>query len=121
MSCVGTDLFVICFSVTNASSFDSAKSKWLGEIEQYCPGAPFILVGTKTDLREDSATIAKLAERGLRILERQEGVELAKEIGTEYFECSALKQEGMKEIFDRAIQIAWEKKRPTSKRKCCIM
>ena len=29
------------------------RHKWVPEIKHYCPKTPFILVGTKVDLRED--------------------------------------------------------------------
>ncbi len=34
--------------------------KWYPELRHYCKDVPFVLVGTKQDLREDEATISKL-------------------------------------------------------------
>lgn len=58
-----TDVFIICFSVVSRASFENVKSKWLPEIRHHAPGVPFILVGTKIDLREDEATLEKLREK----------------------------------------------------------
>ena len=38
--------------------------RWSAEISHHCPNIPVILVGTKTDLREDRETVEKL--RGIK-------------------------------------------------------
>ena len=55
-----TDVFLICFSVVNPSSFENVKTKWYNEIKFYCPETPVILVGTKVDLRDDLITLERL-------------------------------------------------------------
>lgn len=47
-----TDVFLICFSIDAPSSYENVTEKWIPEIKNYVPGAPFVLVGTRTDLRE---------------------------------------------------------------------
>ena len=34
--------------------------RWAAELAHHCPNVPLILVGTKTDLREDSRTVETL-------------------------------------------------------------
>ena len=58
-----TDVFLVCFSVANPTSFENIRSKWWPEIQQHAPGCPFILVGTKGDLRDDADTVARLKSR----------------------------------------------------------
>jgi GTPase SAR1 family protein len=36
----------------------------LEELKKSCPDTPYILVGTKTDLRNDEETVKKLLEKG---------------------------------------------------------
>jgi Ras-related C3 botulinum toxin substrate 1 len=73
----------ICFSI---SSFENVKTKWYPEINHHCPNVPFILVGTKLDLREDKETINLLAENQLAPI--AQGMQLAIEINaTKYLEC----------------------------------
>ena len=55
-----TDVFLICFSVVNPSSFENVRSKWSSEITFYCPETPVILVGTKVDLRDDPHLVQRL-------------------------------------------------------------
>ena len=57
-----TDVFLVCFSVVSPPSFENVKDKWVPEITHHCPRTPFLLVGTKIDLRDDAATVEKLAE-----------------------------------------------------------
>ena len=45
------------FSVDNLESYGNVKANWYPEIRHHCPGVPYILVGTKTDLRSDGFTI----------------------------------------------------------------
>jgi small GTP-binding protein len=47
-----TDVFVVVFSCVSRESIQSVP-RWLQEIHHHCPNTPFILVGTKTDLRHD--------------------------------------------------------------------
>ena len=51
LSYPGTDVFIICFSTISTESFDNVKSKWHPELKHHCPDKPYILVGTKVDLR----------------------------------------------------------------------
>lgn len=88
------------------------------------PNTPFILVGTKVDLRTNPEVLARLRAEGKQPLSTADGMRLAEELGAlKYLECSALTQQGLKAVFDEAIKIALEAKlRPAeSKKKCAIM
>lgn len=91
-----TDVFLICFSVVRCvflwrhrlvcstasteevvaslsrASFENVKSKWLPEIRHHAPGVPFILVGTKIDLRDDEETLDKLREKKLEPISKEQ-------------------------------------------------
>ncbi len=88
-----TDVFLVCFSVVNSSSFENVKEKWVPEILHNCPNSPFLLIGTQVDLREDSSMIEKLARTKSKPITYEQGVRLAKELkSVKYVECSALTQ-----------------------------
>lgn len=80
-------------------------------IARAAPGVPIILVGTKSDLRGDEAMAQQLAAKGLRMISPEESTARQREIGAvSYMECSALTQEGLKNVFDEAIRAAMNKK-----------
>ena len=100
-----TDVFLLCFSVTSPSSLENIKSKWLPEIQRYAPGVPFFIVGTKLDTRNDDKIIADLAAKRQQPVTKQRGEVICSELrGFKYLECSALTQEGLKQVFDEAIR-----------------
>jgi len=117
-----TDVFLIAFSIISPSSFENVKSKWNPEIQHHCPGVPVILVGTKSDLRNDSTQIESLRAKGVEMVSKEAAEQMAKEIkAAKYMECSALTQDGLKKVFDSAIRAAKEPKKPDKKGKCMIL
>ena len=67
--------------------------QWVPEISHHCQKTPFLLVGTQIDLRDDAATIEKLAKNKQKPLTQEMGEKLAKELrAVKYVECSALTQ-----------------------------
>lgn len=85
-------------------SFRNLIDRWLPEIQQHCPGAPLVLVGTQLDLREDVQVLINLAQNQERPVGTEEGRQLAQEVGAVSFaECSALTQKNLKDTFDAAI------------------
>ncbi|VDP23847.1 unnamed protein product [Schistosoma margrebowiei] len=81
-----TDVYLICFSVVNSTSFHYVfYSQWVPEIRHHSPKVPFLLVGTQIDLRDEGATITRLHnDKGKKLAERLKAVK--------YQECSALTQ-----------------------------
>lgn len=113
-----TDVFLVCFSVISPSSFDNVRSKWIPEISHHAPGVPFLLVGTKTDLRDDPDQMQRLREKHLEPISEARGQQLAAQLGArKYLECSALTQKGLKNVFDEAIRtVLFEKHQKTAKK-----
>jgi small GTP-binding protein len=117
-----TDVFLVCFSIISPASFENVRSKWYPEIQHHCPGTPMILVGTKSDMRADNAAVSQLASKGLKMIDKEQSLQMAKEVGAaEYHECSALTQEGLKNVFDRAIHIGLNKPKKKSGSKCTLL
>ncbi len=48
-----TDIFLVCFSTVFPTSLVNIQKHWISEIKKYCPSTPFLLVGTKIDLRNN--------------------------------------------------------------------
>jgi len=73
-------------------------------------------------LRDDAATIEKLAKNKQKPLTQEMGEKLAKELrAVKFVECSALTQKGLKNVFDEAILAALEPPEPTKRRKCTLL
>jgi Ras-related C3 botulinum toxin substrate 1 len=53
-----TNVFLVCFSVVSPTSYESVSAKWIPELRHHAPDVPIILVGTKTDLREDPVIVS---------------------------------------------------------------
>ncbi len=69
--------------------------QWVPEIRHHCPATPFLVVGTKVELRDDPATIEKLANQKLKPVSHEAGEKLCRDLkGVKYLECSALTQKG---------------------------
>jgi len=117
-----TDVFLVAFSIISPHSFDNVKSKWWPEIQHHAPGVPIILVGTKSDLRNDQSMIQQLSAKGMSIIKSEEAMNRSEEIGAvKYLECSALTQEGLKNVFDEAIRAALNKPKASSKSRGCTL
>jgi len=105
LSYPGTNIVLLCFSVASRTTFDSISSKWAPEVRHYLPRTPTILVGLKTDIRDDDK-----APRGVDFdpVKKDEGEDLAKKIGASlYMESSAKKEIGVSDIFEKAMSIVW--------------
>ncbi|CAG9835462.1 unnamed protein product [Diabrotica balteata] len=142
-----TDVFLVCFSVVSPSSFENVKEKMLSlqgfgylKLHTIVKKTPFLLVGTQVDLRDDGATIEKLAKNKQKPISIEQGryffalinyshysvfiqgEKLAKELkAVKYVECSALTQKGLKNVFDEAILAALEPPEPVKRKKCVIL
>jgi len=117
-----TDVFLVCFSVISNSSFENVKTKWVPEIQHHAPNVPILLVGTKSDLRKDDDTATRLASRGQSMVNVDQAGAMAKEIGAvKFLECSALTQEGLKQVFDDAIRAAMSKPAKTNRKGCDML
>ena len=101
-----TDVFLLCFSVVNPTSFEHVAQKWFPEIIHHCPSVPVILVGNKCDLREDPETILNLSKLRQQPISLTQGLATAKKIGAiKYMECSAKSGKGLREVFHTAAEV----------------
>ena len=109
-----TDVFLLCFAINSQSSFENIKNKWYPEIQHHAPGTPFIIIGTKIDLRNAES----------KYIVKQQGEQLKDELkGFKYLECSARTQEGLKQVFDEAIRcvLVHQNNSDKKKSKCSIL
>ncbi|CAB3398176.1 unnamed protein product [Caenorhabditis bovis] len=101
------DVFIIVYSVIDEKSFEDVLIHWYPEVTKRNPGTKIILVGTQIDqrwqIRGETVTTTR-------------GKTLAAHIGAEFYECSALTQHNLKQMFDSAILAGLETKKLREKR-----
>jgi len=121
LSYANANVFLICFSVVNPTSYENVSSKWYPEVIHFCPDVPQILVGTKTDLRKDESIVEKLKSSGQNPVTTEQGESLAKKIkAIKYLECSAKTGENLKQVFDEAVKSVLFRG-TAQKKKCTIL
>ncbi|XP_060688727.1 ras homolog gene family, member Gd [Hemiscyllium ocellatum] len=117
-----SNVFIICFSVASPSSYANVRHKWQPEVLHHCPNVPILLVGTKKDLRNDSETMKKLKEQSLSPITMHQGVTLAKQIrAVKYLECSALNQDGIREVFVEAVRAVLYPHKKKKSKNCVLL
>ena len=101
-----THVFLLCFSLISPTSLENIMATWKPEVTSATPNAELVLVGTKADLRDSFDSIPSDKKNvGDRPVTREEAEEVAKKIGARhYVECSAMKNEGLTEVFHTAIK-----------------
>lgn len=111
-----TDVFLICFSIDQPESLRNIPVTWKREVSKFCPNAPIILVGTKQDLRNVNSQCAGFSFQTslspIVTVKYEDGQEMAEQIGAySYQECSAKRNEGVREVFKMA---TWAAMAPSS-------
>lgn len=108
-----TDLVLLCYSIEKSELLDNIKKKWVLEINNYCPGAGYFLVGLKKDIRGDSGFDQ------MKVVTEDEGMNIAREIkAVKFFECSAKTGENVNVIFDEVANYIMENKEKKVKKGC---
>jgi Rho family protein len=92
-------VILIAFAIDTPDSLENVTFKWIEEVRTICgPIIPIVLVGCKVDLRppSDHPNIG-------RYVSRAQAERVAQSIGARaYKECSALKIEGVDDVFEVA-------------------
>jgi len=102
MSYSKSHVILIAFAIDTPDSLENVSTKWIEEVRNICgPVIPVILVGCKADLRPEVEYQDTQSPRTW--VTREEGERMALAIGARaYKECSALKIEGVDEVFEAA-------------------
>lgn len=117
--------------MVDPNPFENVRTRWLPEVTHHCPHVPIVLAATKTDLREDPASLKLLQQRSCKPVTTQEVEQFAKEIKAFSFqECSSKLNSGIKELFEKCIQAVLfpnegkegsKKQEESKKKKDCLM
>jgi Rho family protein len=103
MSYSKSHVILIAFALDTPDSLENVETKWIEEVRSICgPTIPVILVGCKADLRP-SPTHPNTPDNPAPYVTREMGERVAQAIGARaYKECSALKIEGVDDVFETA-------------------
>ncbi|KAF9047386.1 ras-domain-containing protein [Panaeolus papilionaceus] len=103
MSYSKSHVILIAFALDTPDSLDNVTTKWNEEVRSICgPTIPVILVGCKADLRP-SIDHPDTPDNPCPWVTRAKGERVANAIGARaYKECSALKIEGVDDVFETA-------------------
>ncbi len=104
-------------------SLKHVESQWSSEVRHFCRGVPVILVANKTDLRDDPKVRQRLREEREDdgdgcgdVVTREETRATAGRIRAEAFvECSALRGDGVQEVFKVAAKAAITRRKNAGK------
>ncbi|KAI4526429.1 ras family-domain-containing protein [Schizophyllum commune] len=101
MSYSKSHVILIAFALDTPDSLENVQTKWIEEVRSICgPTIPVILVGCKADLRPESGASEASSTS---YVTRAQGERVAQLIGARaYKECSALKIEGVDDVFEAA-------------------
>jgi Rho family protein len=102
MSYSKSHVILIAFAIDTPDSLENVTTKWIEEVRNICgPTIPVILVGCKADLRHTDPS--NTPDNPPQWVTREQGERVANAIGARaYKECSALKIEGVDEVFETA-------------------
>ncbi|KAJ1726285.1 GTP-binding protein Rho1 [Coemansia biformis] len=115
-------VILICFAIDSVDSLENVHEKWISEVMHFCRGLPIILIGCKSDLRDDQQFLAEANANGIRIVQRNEGEDMASKINAyKYLECSAKTGDGVREVFEDATRAALTATGRKRRRGICVV
>lgn len=100
MSYSKSHVILIAFAIDTPDSLENVTVKWIEEVRSICgPTIPVLLVGCKSDLRPPPGGNARAGS----YVTTADAQRVANAIGARaYKECSALKIEGVDDVFEAA-------------------
>ena len=104
-----TDVFLVCYSCMQPSSFDNIEKKWMADVRSHDPSSLVILVALCIDLRTNNQSNRHLPQPDLitpAMISTQQGADLARRLKCNAFiECSSMLRFHVREVFECAIDV----------------
>jgi len=99
------DVFIVCFSPNDATSFNNITEKWIPEIAEVHARATVIVACLKNDLRENRQDNGGGAWIDEDIASELVGLKTEGVTIKGYYECSALENTGLDDLFLNAYRV----------------
>lgn len=99
LSYTDVDILMVCYSVDSKTSFYNVQELWFPEVKHFCPDAPVMLVGLKSDLY----ALDNLEQ----LVDPKDADTLAQQLGAfAHVQCSAKSRDNVDEVFNLAMTTA---------------
>ena len=109
MMYANTDVFLVCYSCLQPSSFDNIEKKWIPDVRNHDPTSLVILVALCIDLRTSPTrdlSVSSSSSASAGLITTRQGADLAKRLNCNAFiECSSMLRFHVREVFECAIDI----------------
>ena len=113
-----TDVALVAFSVTSPDSLANVSEKWVPELRHFIPNVPIVLVGCKSDLRNDRAAAARNVAHGQPMVTAEQAEAVVQRCSLQgYIETSALTQTNVSQCFAHAVRCALTGRKQQTKAK----
>ena len=109
LSYSGANAIFLCFSLDSKQSFVNLSERWLGEIRHYCKDAKIIVIGTKSDLRQEGNPNHVTDDEARQFIQENKC--------DAYVPCSPKTGDGVQQVFPAAAKACSQKK----KRGGCVL
>ncbi|KAG0241506.1 GTP-binding protein Rho1 [Actinomortierella wolfii] len=142
-----SDVVLMCFAVNNRPSLDNITEKWYPELTHFLEKIPKLVVGLKTDLRDEpssdpndglstvpttatntSTTTTSSSSPSLpstndatQFVTYEQGAAVAAALHCKYYECSAKSRKGLAEVFQAALKLAMQSNFARMRKQACMI
>ncbi|CAO3662029.1 unnamed protein product [Rhizopus stolonifer] len=100
-----TDVVLACFAIDQIQSFENVQDRWIPEMDHFLYNVPRLLVGTKSDLRNNTERINELRTDGRQLITVEQAEHLATRLNTQYIECSARLNQNIAKVIQTAANL----------------
>jgi len=108
MMYANTDVFLVCYSCMQPSSFDNIDKKWILDVRNHDPSSLIVLVSLCIDLRTNNTNSSNPQPDLITpsMITTRQGADLAKRLKCNAFiECSSMLRFHVREVFECAIDV----------------
>ncbi|KAJ3308984.1 GTP-binding protein Rho1 [Blyttiomyces sp. JEL0837] len=100
----GVNIWLVCFSIGSVQSLTNVIERWVPECRYFSPTIPIILIGCKSDIRDDPHALEEVAKAGDLAVSLEMARQVAKQVDAfKYVECSARTGYHISDMFDENV------------------
>ena len=114
--CKIADVIFLCYSVIQPQTLDQVQTVWASALAKY--NRPIILLGTKTDMRDNAELRERLSRKQLVPVTREQGQKVAQQMGAlSFYEVSCEEhQDPLASVFTEVLELVFGTPKPGQQR-----